>query len=42
MRFFLASGFAVLTASLPAAAATLKLQIADQGGQPLADAVASL
>ena len=42
MRFVLALSIALLTASAPALAATLKLQIADQGGQPLADAVATL
>jgi len=42
VRVNLALSFLLLTASLPAAAATLKLQIADQGGKPLADAVATL
>lgn len=42
MRFFLALPVLLLTASLPAAAATLKLQISDQDGKPLADAVATL
>jgi len=42
VRFFLALSFLLLTASPPATAATLKLQISDQGGQPLADAVATL
>lgn len=43
MRFFLALSIVLLTtASLPAAAATLKLQISDQGGRLLADAVATL
>ncbi len=42
MRFHLALSFLLLTASLPGAAATLKLQISDQGGKSLADAVASL
>ncbi len=42
MRFVMALSIALLTASAPALAATLKLQIADQGGQPLADAVAAL
>jgi len=42
LRFILALSIALLTASAPALAATLKLQVADQGGRPLADAVASL
>ena len=42
MRFQLALSFALLTASLPVAAASLRLQISDQGGKPLADAVATL
>jgi len=42
VRFVLALSIAVLTASAPALAATVKLQIADQGGQPLPDAVATL
>ncbi len=42
MRIVLALSIALLTASAPAWAATLKLQISDQGGQPLADAVAVL
>ena len=42
MRFVLALSIALLTASAPALAATLRLQIADQGGQPLGDAVAAL
>jgi len=42
VRSYLALSFLLLTASLPAAAATLKLQVSDQGGQPLADAVATL
>ena len=43
MRFHLVLSSAVLLcAALPAAAATLRLQVADQGGKPLADAVATL
>ena len=43
MRFFLVLSIALLTASsLPAAAAVLTLQISDQSGRPLADAVAML
>lgn len=43
MRFHLVLSAAFLSiAMLPAAAATLKLQAADQGGKPLADAVAVL
>ncbi len=42
MRVLMALSIALLTASAPVLAATLKLQIADQGGQPLADAVATL
>lgn len=42
MRFVLALSIALLTASAPAWAASLKLQITDQGGRPLADAVAAL
>jgi len=42
VRIVLALSIALLTASTPALAATLKLQISDQGGQPLADAVAAL
>jgi plastocyanin len=42
VRFVLALSIALLTASAPSWGATLKLQISDQGGQPLADAVAAL
>lgn len=43
MRFPLGLSAAVLIfAALPAAAASVKLQVADQGGKPLADAVAVL
>ncbi len=43
MRFHLVLSTAFLAiASLSAAASTLKLQVADQGGKPLADAVATL
>jgi plastocyanin len=42
VRFILALSIALLTASTPALAATLKLQVGDQGGQPLVDAVATL
>jgi plastocyanin len=42
VRFVLVLSIALLTASVPAWAATLKLQVTDQGGQPLVDAVAAL
>jgi plastocyanin len=42
VRVIQALSIAVLTASAPAWAASLKLQVTDQGGQPLADAVATL